>query len=131
VRRAFETQALVHAVDLFATIAELSGGAVPPGSARDSRSFVACLRAPEARVRSWVFADWDPPIAPGVAKPPKRERALVTERHKLRRVGKAGALVEELYDLARDPLELHPLDPDAPEHAHVASEMRAILDRLE
>lgn len=128
ITRPFETEALVHGVDCFATIAELAGAGVPPRSATDSVSFVPCLKSPEARVRQWVFCDWNPQTTNNVAKQLKRRRALITERWKLRRVGDT---IEELYDLERDPNENRPLDPNAPEYARIAAELGAKLNALE
>ena len=91
-------------------------------------SFVPCFSSPDARVRSWVFCDWDFTIPPNVAKPPKRDRAIITQRYKLRRVG---SVIEELYDLERDPGEIHPLDPRAPDHARVGAELARLLDAVE
>ena len=132
IERPFETQALVHVVDLVASVAELAGGSLPAGTATDSVSFVPCLRGPEVRTRSWVFCDWNPPIPPNLAKPPKRDRALITQRYKLRRVGNTPATTfEELYDLQRDPTEVRPVDPDSPDVQRIVEPLRRQLDAIE
>jgi arylsulfatase B len=132
ITRSFETQALVHVVDLLASVVELAGGTVPAGSATESISFVPCLRGPDVRTRSWVFCDWDPEIPPNVAKPPKHDRALVTQRYKLRRVGNDPSnTFEEIYDLVRDPTEIHPIDPNSPDVAPIVEGLRRQLNAVE
>ena len=129
-----ETEALVHVVDLYATIAELVGAEVPDGAARDSVSFAPCLARPEATVRDHVICDYVEFKAwgqPG-GKAPKRERAVVTSSWKLRRYGKR---IEELYDLENDPTERTPIAPDEIDDASPAGtalrRLTALLDEYE
>jgi len=90
------SSALVHAVDLTATIAELGG--IPIPVEMDSRSFVRCLSKPTARTRSFVYCqDAD-------------DRCVRSQRYKLR----VDAGVEEFYDLLVDPAESSPLDVTDP-----------------
>ena len=113
---AFETDALVHAADLLATLrAWLRLPA--PDVALDSRSFHRALLDPDARGRPYVYCDFVP------SNGGPRDQAVVTRRYKLRDVGG----IEELYDLADDPTEEQPLDLAAPAIRPLADALRALL----
>jgi len=130
----FETEALIHTVDLLATLAELTGAELPEGVETDSVSFARSLRDPAARTRTHVFVEYQTSGLTGGGGAPrgsKRRRAVITERWKLRRVGR----VEELYDLESDPGETAPiplggeeLDPSL---AAIVTELRQRLDGFE
>jgi len=125
----FESEALVHAVDVMATLVELAGGRLPRNVPSDSVSFVDCLFDLDARTRRFVFSDWDPP--PGDVQPPGggpfRDRSLITPRYKLRRY----RANETLYDLEADPLEEAPLDLDDPALESLLTSLRRLLDGAE
>lgn len=137
----FRTEALIHTVDLLATLAELTGAPLPAGTETDSLSFAACLRDPAARARSHVYVEYDMgDLMAGGGRPragnaSHRRRAVITERWKLRRVGS----IEELYDLKTDPGELAPLPTSGNLEAQgldertaaVVAELRQALDELE
>jgi len=125
----FESEALVHAVDVMATLVELAGSRIPRSVPRDSISFADSLFDHDARARHFVFSDWNPP--PGDVQPPGggpfRDRCLITSRYKLRRYGAN----EALYDLESDPLEIAPLDLDDPVLGPLLTSLRRRLDRAE
>ncbi|MEQ1508556.1 MAG: sulfatase-like hydrolase/transferase [Myxococcota bacterium] len=129
-----ESAALVHVVDLFATVADLAGvdptalvseeqGPVPI----DGQSLVPFLRDPAAPGREMVYTEHFRPL--GVSAPrTSDQRAVRDARFKLM-VGEGGA--ESLFDLAGrsddGPNLLDaPLDPDA---AAAYARLRAELDR--
>jgi arylsulfatase A-like enzyme len=113
-----ESDALVHAVDLLATIAELIDAPVPAHLGLDSRSFAGALADPAGwrPERRFLFVENDTPGTP-------HDRAVLTRRWKLRNVdGK-----EELYDIRVDPAEEDPLDLTRSDLAASLARLRAIL----
>lgn len=112
-----ETDALVHAVDLMATIGDYLD-LRPPGSRLDSVSQLPVLLGRAETMRDYVYCDVGAPGSPG------RDQAIVTHRWKLRRAGG----VEALYDLLHDPGEETPIDPD--ERPELAAALRHLLDSL-
>jgi arylsulfatase A-like enzyme len=108
---------LVHAVDLMATIAELTGTSLPEHLNLDSRSFAAALEDPASwsPARQYVFCENDFGT---------RERAVITQRWKLRNAEGQ----EELYDLWTDPREEHPLDLNDPRRRDLLLCLRDILE---
>ena len=117
-----ESSALVHSVDLAATLVELCGG--DASTALDSVSFAPALGDPDAPgARSYLFAEFFRPNGPG---PYDAERVAVRgERYKLIRIGSN----ERLVDLDADPAENDNLVDDG-RHAQPLAELRAELDRL-
>ncbi|MCE5240344.1 sulfatase-like hydrolase/transferase [bacterium] len=96
------SEALVHHVDLFPTLCELTG--VPrPASAADGFSLVPLMRGEVARVREEVFCEF---YSPEVHGGPMRhtQRAVRTERWKLTWFPQIGRY--QLFDLRHDPHEL-------------------------
>jgi len=100
----------VHIVDLFETLRERCA-LDRSSTVRDSVSLVPCFTDARHRPREHVFVGLDDDLA------------VVTQRFKLRE--KAG--VEELYDLALDPLETTPLPLDAPRYRPVTASLRRLL----
>jgi arylsulfatase A-like enzyme len=99
-----ECSALVAAVDLFATFAELAGQASP---AEDSVSLVPYLADPDlSSLRTTVYAEAFEPNGPGPWT--THVRAVRDARYKLIR---DAAAPDELYDLALDPFETADLVP--------------------
>ena len=101
--------ALVHVLDVFATVAEVAGvdpqSVLPPGAELDSISLVPYLQGPGARPRrQTVFADM---FAPNGFAPNHAKYALRNERYKL--LQHKTPLEDELYDLWSDPFELNDL----------------------
>ncbi len=105
-----ETLALVHVVDLFATIAELCGVEVgshfPKERKLDGVSFVPVLRSAETvSLRETVFTELfrgDPNRA--------GHAAIRDERYKMIRIFRGDAIPKDrMYDLQKDPFELHNL----------------------
>lgn len=95
-----ECDALVHVVDLFATIREVIGLGAPTVGAEDSVSFAPLLRDPSASgARSYLYVHRFPP--PGVLN--VTERAIRTRRWKLHDSETTGRI--QLYDLETDPFE--------------------------
>jgi arylsulfatase A-like enzyme len=112
-----ECEALVHVVDLFATISELGGN---PSSSEDSISIVPYFTDPlQPSLREFVYSEWFSPNGP----PPyaTHERCVREERYKL--IRQLGA-PDEFYDLDVDPMEWNDLMP------HLTSEQQAAYDRL-
>lgn len=112
--------ALVSAVDLFATVAELAGqqiGTDGHPEQMDSISLVPYLRGRREPLRRTVYSEnfrpnFAPP-PPGSFAPETHLRAVQDERFKLVRWTTARGLVEELFfDLEEDPCEQRDLAPD-------------------
>jgi len=134
-----ESQALVAATDVYATLAELAGVV---STAEDSVSFVPALRGAAWGGRDTVYAEvfkpnfprLDGPDAPEF-RPDWHERALRDARYKLVLSTRKGETRESLYDLERDPCETRdlladpetPLEPEAAEHR---AALGAALDAL-
>lgn len=100
-----ERAALVSAVDLFATLAELAG---VPGATEDSVSLVSTFADPASPGgRETVYAE---SFSPNGASPPfpDHTRAVRDARYKLIR---STAGPDELYDLLVDPFETNDLLP--------------------
>ncbi len=142
--------ALVHSVDLFATVADLAGldarelqALLPSGRTLDSVSLVPYLSDPaHASIRRTAFAEWfTPNHDPETSDRILANRAIRDPRYKLIRHEAAVPgcdgkpfVVEELFDLAADPYEqddlLHGLRPlSATERARLEA-LRTELDRL-
>lgn len=133
--------ALVSAVDLYATVAEL---AQVPSAAQDSVSLVPYLRGRMDPLRSTVYSEFfepncvtpDAPSTPAFA-PHRHMRAIRNERYKLLRYTDDNGGEEELFfDLWNDPCEQMdlcpgrgPCAPDvlAPEQAHSFLALQAEL----
>jgi arylsulfatase A-like enzyme len=95
-----ENTALVHAVDFFATVAELAG---VPGTTQDSISMVPYLAGDPTPRREYVYSERFKPNGPGPYT--VYDQAVRGLRYKLiRRVDG-----EELYDLMTDPFERNDL----------------------
>lgn len=105
-----ECDALVHTVDLFATVAELAGvdaGATLGGIALDSISFVGQVEDPAAAfARDHAYAETFQPV--GTLPPTARSQAVRGPRYKLIRRPSS----EEFYDLLLDPQEQVDLLPE-------------------
>lgn len=107
-----EDASLVHAVDVFATVAQLCG--VEPQVALtkiDSVSFLPHILAPnQAPVRSSVYAELFADGMSGVPDPLLVDSVAIRDaRFKLIRDALATPAVETFYDLSADPFELAPL----------------------
>ena len=103
---------LVSLVDLFPTIAEAAGAAVPEGV--EGRSLLGLYRGDGKAVHAELFAMYH-----------NLQRAIRTDDHKLIYHLRTGAV--ELFDLGRDPYELSNL-AGRPESAAVERDLRARLD---
>ncbi|MBI4615193.1 MAG: sulfatase-like hydrolase/transferase [Planctomycetes bacterium] len=104
-----ECEALVGAVDLFATTLELAGVPLDDGRIHDSVSLVPYFSDPHAPARrGTVFAEY---FTPNGYEPTRSSRAIRNARYKLIRkidMDKESE-EEEFYDLATDPRELRDL----------------------
>ena len=124
-----ESAALVGAVDIPATIADLTGSAL---RTPDSISFAALLYdAAAPPTRNTIYAEkFSPNFNPTVQRfhPVTHDRALRNDRFKLLlRSGPSGTAVE-LYDLSTDPFEHTNLYP--PKNAEQAANFAALAETL-
>jgi arylsulfatase A-like enzyme len=122
-----EVSALVHAVDVFATVLDLAGIASPDAGI-DGTSFAAVLGGAYGR-RACVYTDGSA-TAGGVPAedPANHDVAVRNGRHKLiRRALFEGAHDYELYDLLLDPGESQPL----PASGSTFEALRSQLDRID
>jgi arylsulfatase A-like enzyme len=106
-----QSRALVYLYDLFPTLCELSGLAVP--KACEGASLVPVLRGKEARVRETLFAAYK-----------DCQRMVRDERWKIIWYPKINRY--QLFDLQSDPWEIHDLHAKA-EHAGKLAELKKRL----
>jgi len=106
---------LVDTCDVFATLLDAAGARLPDGATIDGRSFVPRLRGERGRGRSWIYSWFARDGGPDPAEF-ARDR-----RFKLYRGGR-------FFDVAEDPLELHPLEPRDLDPAGIAA--RSQLDSV-
>ncbi len=99
------TDAMVYLMDIFPTILDLVGGSVPAGL--DGRSFAPVVRGRANQARDSIFLAYR-----------DVQRALREERYKLIVYPKIGR--RQLFDLARDPDEVHDLSTDAAQAGRMA-----------
>jgi iduronate 2-sulfatase len=97
------THALVEAVDMYPTLVELCGLPLPP-QGLDGVSFVPLFGDPQ---RPWKTAAFN------VSAPYGGVSAIKTDRYDLIVHGQSGET--ELYDLTRDPMEIHNLASSSPQ----------------
>lgn len=107
-----ETQSLVYLFDVYPTVCDLTGVAVPP--ALDGKSLAAVLHDKAARVRDYAFTAYR-----------DVQRAIRDERWKLIRYPKIDKT--QLFDLRSDPHEMHDLAAD-PQYAVKVRELTAALE---
>ena len=126
-----QCSALVNTTDLFSTVLDLAGAAVPAElRPPDSVSLVPYLSAPSLpSLRAWVFAEIFTPN--GVGRPKNSHRAVRDGRFKLIRTRENPAL-DRLYDLWRDPFEtVNLLGPGSGGlTGEAASSYQGLLDQL-
>jgi len=122
-----ETNALVHVVDVMATVLELGGAALPVGAV-DGIGFARVLRG-EAPRRSCLYVDGvDISVPSAPLLPASHDVAVRNRTHKLIRRGETwGDHAFELYDLANDPGETTPLPPSGP----AFDALYAVLERVD
>jgi arylsulfatase A-like enzyme len=101
-----ETQALAYLYDIFPTICELAGGAVPPGL--DGKSLRPVIAGEQSGVRDSLFLAYR-----------DVQRAVRDERYKLIRYPQVN--VTQLFDLQEDPHELHNLAADPAQAERIAA----------
>ena len=119
VERGRQCDALVHTVDVMATLAEYLDFELPDNMAQDSVSFARSFQRPMFRSpRPWVYFER--------VNPPQFDRAIRDQRYKLR-IGHTGT---QLYDLLRDPRETRPLPLSDPENAAIRDRLQATMDAI-
>jgi arylsulfatase A-like enzyme len=104
---------LCHLMDLCPTICDLAG--VPAPAKSEGRSLAAALRDPRRPLRTNVFATYQ-----------NFQRAIRTDRWKLILYNVNGEKHTQLFDLLKDPLEIHNL-ADQPDQAGRVRELRALV----
>lgn len=110
--RGGRTAPLADFTDIFPTVCDLAGVALPSGVPVDGKSFAPFLRGESSPPRSWIFNHYGD------------ERVARDERYKLWQNG-------SLFDLKTDPGEEHPLSMDAPGAASAARQkLQAVLDQM-
>jgi N-acetylglucosamine-6-sulfatase len=116
---------LALTIDIAPTVLDLAG--VAPGPGLDGRSLAPLLRGerPEWRT-SFVVEYWTDTVFPRVSR--MGYDAVRTRRHKYVRFRELTGM-DELYDLERDPRELHNLASD-PGRETLRAELGRELDRL-
>jgi arylsulfatase A-like enzyme len=107
-----KSEALVYLLDIYPTVCELAGAAVPPGI--DGRSFRPVLAGKAPRVREELFFSYM-----------SVQRALRDERWKLIRYPQVN--VTQLFDLQADPEEIRDLSTDPAQ----ATRIEQMLARLQ
>jgi arylsulfatase A-like enzyme len=105
------SDALVYLIDVYPTLCELAGVPIPPSV--EGQSLVPLLRGSATRVRDSLFTAYI-----------DVQRAVRDERYKLIVYPEAG--VTQLFDLERDPHELH----DLAGHPDLAQRQQALQERL-
>jgi arylsulfatase A-like enzyme len=116
--------ALASTVDIPATILARAG--LAPFYGMQGRSLLPVLAGASAAGRDAVLVEEDGHAPTFGLKVPVRARTVITETHRLTTYDQPGWT--ELYDLARDPDELHNLIDD-PEYAPVRATMFETLAR--
>jgi arylsulfatase A-like enzyme/enamine deaminase RidA (YjgF/YER057c/UK114 family) len=111
VPRGRRVRAPIYLRDLYPTICDLAGVAIPPGV--EGRSRAGVLRGGEDRGDPWIFGYFT-----------DAQRMVRGDRWKLIRYPRIAR--EQLFDLDADPLERQDLAAD-PEHAAVLASLRAEL----
>lgn len=107
------SEALVYLQDLFPTICELTGVAIPQGV--EGRSMVPVLRDPRQQVRDSLFTAYR-----------DVQRAVCDDRWKLIRYPQVDRT--QLFDLANDPHEMQDLSAD-PKYAAELSRCMSLLEQ--
>jgi len=102
-------EGLVNTTDLFSTVVDMAGAAVPvDGQPRDSVSLMPYLQHPDQpALRSWVYFELFEPNGPGPYT--VMQRGIRDERFKLVHLAGPEGSVYGFYDLVADPLEEHNL----------------------
>lgn len=117
------TAALAETVDIYPTLCELAGVAVP--TELDGRSFAPTLKDPAAATKDHTIHVYP---RTGLNKTPVIGRAIRTPRHRLVEWKKIGAPAEtadlELYDYETDPLETQNIAKQQPK---IVAALRALL----
>lgn len=125
------SRALVEAVDVLATVAELCDVSVPEGVAQDSRSFAGAVHEPNPYVtyvgRRFAFAQRFVPNGFGPRTVDKR--AVVLDVPRLKLIWDTDA-TEQLFDLSNDPLEQRPINLTDPTVQKPLAEMREYFAQL-
>ena len=131
-----ETEALVHGIDLYPTIASLVGvdvATLPVNLPFDGVSFALVLAVPDSGLRTTVYVDgrFDKLSRPGSELPENHDVAIRNADYKLiRRACEDGARSWEFYHLAADPGEANDLFPVAGPHAQALLELTGALGSL-
>jgi len=129
-------EALVHVVDLFDTVLELTG-APDPGTGTDSISLLPYLVDPAAPAqRRWTFSGkfmpngFDPPTEFHYGIRDARFKLVTGHYTFMGPSGPVGINTQELYDLLADPDELDDLLQPAPASPEAAAAYAQLSDEL-
>jgi iduronate 2-sulfatase len=130
------SQSLIETVDLYPTLVELTGQAMPetgiPGMGLEGKSLVPLLKDPASKVKEYVLHAY--PRSEKQEEGGKRKiigRGVRTDRYRLVEWKEPGTPSEkaaiELYDYQTDPLERKNLANELPA---IVAELRAVLAKV-
>lgn len=111
-----KTDAMVYLMDLWPTIAEMTGGPAPTGV--EAKSFAGVLRGEDQEHRRTLFYAYR-----------DVQRAVRDERFKYIRYEVKGQMTEQLFDLHEDPEEMKDLSGSAEQAATMARMRRLLADQ--
>lgn len=135
IKQGQRTVALIETVDLYPTLMELTGQAMPetgiPSMGIDGKSLVPILMDPKQKVNEYVFHAYPRAEKAGDTKRKLIGRAVRNDRYRLVEWKEPGEPADkaavELYDYQVDPLEKKNLAQENPE---LVAQLRAILAKL-
>ena len=117
---------LVDITDIFPTVAEAAGIDLPSGQTFDGVSFWPQLQGETGRPREWIYTYYWPQPHKESHYQPVFHPEIAYARNKGYKLYTTG----ELFDVARDPLELYPLASDHADSADARAVLQGVLDSM-